>query len=63
LFEERKYEVVTATGGLRLFASQSVDAIVLEHHLGFLNGTILANEMKRVRPTIPIVIFRVLGLS
>jgi hypothetical protein len=51
------YELLTATkgsDGLRLFASRPVDAIVLEYHLGLLNGAIVANEMKR-RPAIPIV--------
>jgi len=50
--------VLTATNGhdgLRLFASQPVDAIVLDYHLGFSEGTLVANEIKRVRPTIPIV--------
>jgi DNA-binding response OmpR family regulator len=32
-----------------------VDAIVLDYQLGLLDGALVANEMKRVRPTIPIV--------
>jgi DNA-binding response OmpR family regulator len=58
LLQENGYELVTATNGhdgLRLFASQPVDAIVLDYHLGFLDGTLVANEIKRLRPTIPIV--------
>jgi DNA-binding response OmpR family regulator len=58
LLQEHGYELVTATSGhegLRLLASQPVDAIVLEYHLGFLEGTFVASEIKRVRPTIPIV--------
>ena len=56
--QENGYGLVTATNGrdgLRLFASQPVDAIVLDYHLGLLDGTLVANEIKRVRPTIPIV--------
>src|SRR5580658_3972928 len=56
--QENGYELITATNGhegLRLFASQPVDAIVLDYHLGLLDGTLVANEIKRVRPTIPIV--------
>jgi DNA-binding response OmpR family regulator len=56
--QENGYELVTATNGeegLRLFASEPVDAIVLDYHLGLSDGTFLANEIKRVRPTIPIV--------
>jgi CheY-like chemotaxis protein len=56
--QEKGYELLTATNGdegLRLFASQPVDAIVLDYHLGRLDGTLVANEMKRIQPTIPIV--------
>jgi DNA-binding response OmpR family regulator len=56
--QENGYQLITATNGhdgLRLFASQPVDAIVLDYHLGLLDGTIVANEIKRVRPMIPIV--------
>ena len=56
--QENGYELVTATNGhdgLRLFASLPVDAIVLDYHLGLLDGTLVANEIKRLRPTIPIV--------
>ena len=56
--QENGYELLTATNGhdgLRLFASRPVDAIVLDYHLGLLDGAVVANEIKRVRPTIPIV--------
>src|SRR5271163_1041222 len=56
--QEKGYELLTATNGhegLRLFASQPVDAIVLDYHLGLLNGPLVANEIKRMQPTIPIV--------
>jgi DNA-binding response OmpR family regulator len=58
LLQENGYELLTATTGhegLRLFASQPVDAIVLEYHLGLLDGTFVASEIKRLQPTIPIV--------
>src|SRR5580658_3022099 len=58
LLQENGYELLTATTGhegLRLFASQPVDAIVLDYHLGLLDGAFVANEIKRFRPTIPIV--------
>ena len=58
LSHEHGYELLTATNGregLRLFASQPVDAIVLDYHLGLLDGLVVANEIKRVRPAIPIV--------
>jgi len=58
LLQEHGYELVTATtgrDGLRLFTSRAVDAIVLEYHLGLLDGAVVASEIKRVRPMIPIV--------
>ena len=58
LLEENGYELVTATNGhdgLRLFLSRTVDAIVIEHHLGVLNGSFMAAEIKQVRPKVPIV--------
>jgi DNA-binding response OmpR family regulator len=56
--QENGYRLLSATNGhdgLRLFASQPVDAIVLDYHLGLLDGALVANEIKRLRPTIPIV--------
>jgi DNA-binding response OmpR family regulator len=58
LTQESGYELVTATNGsegLRLFMSRPVDGIVLEYHLGLLDGGIVADAIKQVRPTVPIV--------
>jgi DNA-binding response OmpR family regulator len=58
VLQENGYEMVTATNGhagLRLFMSRPVDAIVLEYHLGLLNGALIATEIKQVRPDVPIV--------
>jgi DNA-binding response OmpR family regulator len=58
LLQESGYEMVTATNGheaLRLFMSTPVDAIVLEYYLGLLDGAVIADEIRRVRPTVPIV--------
>jgi hypothetical protein len=35
--------------------AQSVDGIVLEYYLGLLDGAVVANEIKQVRPQLPIV--------
>ena len=59
LLRDHGYDVVTATNGhegLRLFMTQSVDAIVLDYHLGLLDGAVIAAEIKQVRPTVPIVL-------
>jgi DNA-binding response OmpR family regulator len=58
LLQENGYELLTATNGhegLRLFMSRPVDAIVLEYHLGLLDGGIIAAEIKKVNPQVPIV--------
>ncbi|MGA2966646.1 MAG: response regulator [Terriglobales bacterium] len=58
LLKENGYELATATNGsdgLRLFMSRTVDAVVLEYHLGLLNGATIADEIKQVRPEVPIV--------
>ena len=41
--------------GLRLLMSQSVDAVILEYYLGLLDGAAVADEVKKVRPRLPIV--------
>jgi DNA-binding response OmpR family regulator len=59
VLQDNGYDLVTATNGhdgLRLFMSQPVDAIVLEYHLGLLNGLVVAAEIKQVRPQVPIVL-------
>jgi DNA-binding response OmpR family regulator len=58
LLEQSGYDLVTATNGregLRLFMSRPVDAIVLDYHLGLLDGGIVAAEIKKVKPHVPIV--------
>jgi DNA-binding response OmpR family regulator len=56
--EENGYRLVTATNageGLRLLMSRTVDAVVIEYHLGLLDGAVVASEIKQVRPQLPIV--------
>lgn len=58
LLRENGYELVTATNGsegLRLLMTRSVDAIVIEYHLGLLDGAVVATEIKKAKPQIPIV--------
>ena len=58
LLVENGYELVTATNGrdgLRLFMSRPVDAIVLEYRLGLLDGSVIAAEIRQVRPKLPII--------
>lgn len=58
LLREKGYGLLTASNGsegLRLLMSRPVDAVVLEYYLGLLDGTVVADEIRRVRPHIPIV--------
>jgi CheY-like chemotaxis protein len=58
LLEQNGYELLTATNGadgLRLFMSRPVDAIVLDYQLGLLDGGVVATEIKKVKPQVPIV--------
>lgn len=58
LLQDNGYQLVTATNGsdgLRLLMSRRVDAIVLEYHLGLLDGALVAAEIKKVKPQLPIV--------
>ena len=58
VLQEKGYAVITATHGsqgLRLLMSKTVDAVVLEYHLGLLDGAAVADEIKQVRPRLPIV--------
>jgi len=56
--EQHGYRLLTATcghEGLRLLMLQAVDAVVIEYHLGLLDGAVVASEIKQVRPEVPVV--------
>ena len=58
LLQENGYELVTtsnARDGLRLLRTRPVDAIVLEYHLGLLDGAVVAAEIRKAKPQLPIV--------
>ena len=58
LLQENGYELVIATSGsegLRLLMLRPVDAIVLEYHLGLLDGAVVAAEIKKAKPQLPII--------
>ena len=58
VLQERGFSLITATHGsqgLRLLVSQPVDAVILEYHLGLLDGAVVADEIKKFRPRLPIV--------
>jgi DNA-binding response OmpR family regulator len=58
LLRENGYELITATSGsegLQLLSSRPIDAIVLEYHLGLMDGAVVAADIKKVKPQLPIV--------
>jgi DNA-binding NtrC family response regulator len=59
ILEIAGYSVVTACDvelAMQLFASSSVELVVSDHLLQGKTGTELAAEMRRLKPTIPIII-------
>ena len=64
LLESNGYAVLEATGGdegLRLFLSHSVDAVVLDYQMPGKNGDVVAAEMKRAKPHVPIMLLSSYG--
>jgi len=58
LLREKGYGLVTATNGregLRLLMSRPVDAVVLEYYLEILDGEMVADEIRRARQEVPII--------
>jgi PAS domain S-box-containing protein len=59
ILEHAGYTVLSATGvdeALRLFRSSPVDLVVTDHLLGRQVGTAMAREMKRVKPSVPVLL-------
>jgi DNA-binding response OmpR family regulator len=59
LLKENGYELLTTNNGkegLRLFKSRTVDAIVIDYHLGMLDGEAIAAKIRQVKPKVPIVL-------
>lgn len=58
LLQENGYELVTATNGpdgIHLFMSRPVDAVVLDYELSLIKGMMVAAEIKKLNPRVPIV--------
>jgi CheY-like chemotaxis protein len=54
------YKVVMATSGpeaLELLSARAVDLVVLDYYMAGMNGDIVALEIKRLRPSLPIIMF------
>jgi CheY-like chemotaxis protein len=58
LLEAQGYRVLTAENGpdaLVLFSSEDVEAIVLDYSMPGMNGDVVAERMKELRPDLPII--------
>lgn len=58
LLESAGYSVFTAengSDGLALFTSNRIDLVILDYMMPGMNGDVVAEEMKRVKPAIPIL--------
>ena len=58
VLQGKGFSLITATHGsqgLRLLVSNPVDAVILEYHLGLLDGAAVADEIRKIRPRLPIV--------
>ena len=60
VLETHGYQVFTATTAekaLYLFSTQTIDLVLTDHLIPNVSGTLLANDLKRVKPHIPVVVF------
>ena len=58
MLESQGYRVFTAENGsdaLVLFSAEPIDLVILDYKLPGMNGDIVADRMKRLRPCVPIL--------
>ena len=58
VFESAGFEFIgaqTGTEALEIFRTRPISAVVLDYWMSSMNGLAVAIEMKRLRPTIPII--------
>jgi CheY-like chemotaxis protein len=59
LLERAGYQVLTAedgTSGIELFATQPVDAVVLDYSMPGMHGGEVAKRMRQTKPKVPILL-------
>ena len=60
VLEQKGYRVLTANGGstaLEAFVASAVDAVVLDYEMPGMNGGEVAQEMMRLNPKVPKLLF------
>ncbi len=58
ILEDFGYKVITASSGregLEVFASLAIDAVILDYQMPEMNGELVAAEIRRTNPRIPIL--------
>jgi CheY-like chemotaxis protein len=58
ILEDVGYQVSTASSareGLEIFASHVIDAVILDYQMPEMNGELVAAEMRRTKPLVPIL--------
>lgn len=59
LLESAGYRVIEAhsgPAGIRLFQSEKVSVVILDYWMSGMKGTVVAAELKRINPNIPIIV-------
>jgi len=58
LLERRGYAVLTAASarqGLQIAAACAITAVIVDYHMPEMNGHVVATEIKRLTPQVPII--------
>ncbi len=64
LLETAGHKVFTALSGLEgitVFESEDIDAVILDYWMAGMNGVTTARELKRMKPSVPIIILSAYG--
>jgi CheY-like chemotaxis protein len=59
ILESQGYRVVTAESGpdgLAIFSAEPIDLVVLDYKMPGMNGDVVAERMKQLKPSIPILL-------
>jgi DNA-binding response OmpR family regulator len=58
ILEAAGYRVLTSSSareGLKVFVSHAIDAVILDYQMPEMNGELVAAEMRRTKPRVPIL--------
>jgi len=52
----RVFDAATGEEGLRQFQAHKIDAVVVDYWMSGMNGLVVAREIKKLKPEIPIIV-------